>query len=381
MICLADCFLTFMLKHLPAFINRILIICTFVANYKIMSTKNKEKNMGEFELINLLAKNIKIYNKETITGIGDDAAVLSYNNEQILVTNDVLIEGIHFDLAYVPLKHLGYKAAVVNFSDIYAMNAVPKQLVVSIAVSNRFTTGMLEELYEGIKNACNSYKVDLVGGDTSSSRSGMFLSLTAIGSAAKNEIVFRNTAKEGDYICVSGDLGAAYVGLHLLKRENEIFQADPSIQPALEGYDYILQRQLKPEARADIHQYLKQKGIVPTAMIDVSDGLSSEILHICNASGTGCKVFENKIPIVSETESMAEELSLDPTICALNGGEDYELLFTIAANDYEKLSTEAQISIIGHITDKKEGTNLITVGGNVIPLHAKGWNAFAESNH
>jgi thiamine-monophosphate kinase len=346
-----------------------------------MSTKNKKKNIGEFELIDLLTRNIKIYNNETITGIGDDAAVLSFKNEQILVTNDVLIEGIHFDLAYVPLKHLGYKAAIVNFSDVYAMNANPKQLVVSMAVSNRFTADMLQELYAGIKLACDNYKVDLVGGDTSSSRSGMFLSLTAIGSAPPNEIVYRNTAKEGDYICVSGDLGAAYTGLHLLKRENEIFQADPSMQPVLEGYDYILQRQLKPEARADIHRYLKQKSIIPTAMIDVSDGLSSEILHICNDSGTGCKIFENKIPIAPETESMADELGLDPTVCALNGGEDYELLFTVSPDDYEKLTAEPQISIIGHITGKEEGTNLITIGGNVVPLHAKGWNAFAKANN
>ncbi len=346
-----------------------------------MSEKKENKNPGEFELIELLTRNINIHNPETIYGIGDDAAVLVFENEQIVVTNDVLIEGIHFDLAYVPLKHLGYKAAIVNFSDVYAMNANPKQLVVSIAVSNRFTAGMLQELYAGIKLACDNYKVDLVGGDTSSSRSGMFLSLTAIGSAPESKIVYRNTAKEGDYICVSGDLGAAYVGLHLLKRENEIFQADPSMQPVLEGYDYILQRQLKPEARADIYHHLKQKEIIPTAMIDISDGLSSEILHICNDSGTGCKIFENKIPIAPETEQMAEELGIDPSVCALNGGEDYELLFTVSPDDYEKLTAEPQISIIGHITGKEEGTNLITIGGNVVPLHAKGWNAFAKANN
>ncbi len=341
-----------------------------------MSTKDKNKNIGEFELINLLTDKVNIYNKETIVGIGDDAAVLLFKDEHVVVTNDVLIEGIHFDLAYVPLKHLGYKAAIVNFSDVYAMNAQPKQLLVSIAVSNRFTPSMLQELYAGIRLACDNYQVDLVGGDTSSSRTGMFLSLTAVGSAKKNDIVYRSTAKEGDYICVSGDLGAAYAGLHLLKRENELFQADPSFQPVLEGYDYILQRQLKPEARADIYRYLKQKAIVPTAMIDVSDGLSSEILHICNDSGTGCKIFENKIPIAPETESMANELSIDPTVCALNGGEDYELLFTVSPDDYKKLTAEPQISIIGHITDKKDGNVLITSGGNVVPLHAKGWNAF-----
>ncbi len=344
-----------------------------------MDTKDRHNNIGEFELIKLLTEKVKIYNQETVTGIGDDAAVLAFGNEHVVVTNDVLIEGIHFDLAYVPLKHLGYKAAIVNFSDVYAMNAQPKQLLVSIAVSNRFTGSMLQELYAGIRLACDNYKVDLVGGDTSSSRTGMFLSLTAIGSADKSDIVYRNTAKEGDYICVSGDLGAAYAGLHLLKRENELFQADPSFQPVLEGYDYILQRQLKPEARADIQQYLKQKGIIPTAMIDVSDGLSSEILHICNDSGTGCNIFENKIPIAPETVSMADELNIDPTVCALNGGEDYELLFTVSPDDYEKLTAEPQISIIGHITDKKEGNVLITSGGNVVPLHAKGWNAFDKA--
>lgn len=344
-----------------------------------MDTKKENQTIGEFELINLLTDKVNIYNKETLKGIGDDAAVLAFDEEQIVVTNDVLIEGIHFDLAYVPLKHLGYKAAIVNFSDVYAMNAHPKQLVVSIAVSNRFTTPMLQELYAGIRQACDNYKVDLVGGDTSSSRTGMFLSLTAIGSAKKEEIVYRNTANEGDYICVSGDLGAAYAGLHLLKRENELFQADPSFQPVLEGYDYILQRQLKPEARADVIRYLNQKAIIPTSMIDVSDGLSSEILHICNDSGKGCKIFENKIPIAPETESMADELGIDSTICALNGGEDYELLFTVNPEDYQKLTAEAQISIIGHITNEKEGNVLVSAGGNIVPLHAKGWNAFAKA--
>ena len=341
----------------------------------------KENIKGEFELINLLTKNINIHNKETVFGVGDDAAVLEFKNVQTVVSNDVLIEGIHFDLAYVPLKHLGYKAAIVNFSDVYAMNAEPKQLIVSIAVSNRFSSKMLQELYSGIKLACDNYKVDLVGGDTSSSVSGMFLSLTAIGQAPENEIVYRKNAKVGDYICVSGDLGAAYAGLHLLKRENQIFQEDPSQQPVLDGYDYILQRQLKPEARSDIYYYLKQKEIIPTAMIDISDGLSSEVLHICNNSNTGCKIFENKIPIAPETEKMADELGIDPTVCALNGGEDYELLFTVSPEDYEQLTAEPQISIIGHITDKKEGKNLITAGGNVIPLHAKGWNAFTQAEN
>jgi len=251
-----------------------------------------QQNLNEFELIKHLTDNIKITNKETIYGIGDDAAVLEYPDKQIVVTTDLLIEGIHFDLAYVPLKHLGYKAAIVNFSDVYAMNAIPKQLVISIAVSNRFSLNAIEELYSGLQLACDNYKVDLVGGDTSASPKGMFLSLTAIGSAFKEQIVYRKNAKVNDLICVSGDLGAAYMGLQLLKRENELFQADPKMQPELDGYDYILQRQLKPEARLDIIRFLSSENILPSSMIDISDGLSSEIIHICNNSDTGCKIFE-----------------------------------------------------------------------------------------
>ncbi|RLD83108.1 MAG: thiamine-phosphate kinase [Bacteroidetes bacterium] len=346
-----------------------------------MSNNNPDKKrLSEFELIRHLTNNIKITNKETIYGIGDDAAVLEYTDKQTVVTTDLLIEGIHFDLAYVPLKHLGYKAAVVNFSDVYAMNAVPKQLVISIAISNRFSQEAVEELYSGLKLACNNYHVDLVGGDTSASPKGMFLSLTAIGSATKGNIVYRKNAEDGDLICVSGDLGAAYMGLQLLKRENELFKADPDLQPVLTGYDYILQRQLKPEARPDVIEFFNKEKIIPSSMIDISDGLSSEILHICKNSNVGCKLFEDKIPIANETAKMAKELGIDPLICALDGGEDYELLFTIKQKDYDKIKPQSGISVIGHITHKSAGTNIISTGGNIIPLQAKGWNAFANKD-
>lgn len=339
-----------------------------------------KQNLSEFEFIRHLTDKIKTKNKETIYGIGDDAAVLEYTDKQIVVTNDLLIEGIHFDLAYVPLKHLGYKAAIVNFSDVYAMNAVPKQLVISIAISNRFSLSAIEDFYSGLQLACDNYQVDLVGGDTSTSVKGMFLSLTAIGSAPKKQIVYRKNAEVNDLICVSGDLGAAYMGLQLLKRENELFQTDPKLQPMLDGYDYILQRQLKPEARPDIIKFLTRENILPSSMIDISDGLSSEIIHICNNSNVGCKIFEDKIPIASETIKMAEEFGLDPLICALNGGEDYELLFTTKQNNYDKLKSQPGISIIGHITNKSDGTSFISSDGNIIPLQARGWNAFAKKD-
>jgi len=339
---------------------------------------NSEQNLNEFELIKHLTKKVKINNKETVYGIGDDAAILEYPDQQIVVTTDLLSEGIHFDLAYVPLKHLGYKAAIVNFSDVYAMNAIPKQLVISIAVSNRFPLKAIEELYSGLQLACDNYQVDLVGGDTSSSVKGMFLSLTAIGSAPKEKLVYRKNAKENELICVSGDLGAAYMGLQLLKRENELFQADSKTQPILHGYDYILQRQLKPEARQEITQLLADENIIPSSMIDISDGLSSELIHICNNSNVGCKIFEDKIPIADETAKMAKEFGIDPLICALNGGEDYELLFTIKQKDYEKLKSHPEISIIGHITNKSAGTSLVTTDENSVPIQAWGWNAFTK---
>jgi len=358
-------------------INKFAIIILFKQMENI--SKNKQ-NLSEFELIRHLTDKIKIRNKETIYGIGDDAAVIEYPDKQIVVTNDLLIEGIHFDLAYVPLKHLGYKAGIVNFSDVYAMNAIPKQLIISIAVSNRFSLSAIEEFYSGLRLACDNYQVDLVGGDTSASVKGMFLSLTAIGSAPKEQLVYRKNAKINDLICVTGDLGAAYMGLQLLKRENELFQADPNLQPELSGYDYILQRQLKPEARPDIIKSLNTEKILPSAMIDISDGLSSEIIHICSNSNVGCKIFEDKIPIAHETAKMAKELGIDPLICALDGGEDYELLFTAKQKDYDKLKSQSGINIIGHITNKSDGTSLISKNGTIIPLQAKGWNAFSNKD-
>lgn len=343
-------------------------------------TTPKKQNLSEFELINHLTKGIKIKNKETICGVGDDAAVIESTDKQSIVTTDLLIEGIHFDLAYMPLKHLGYKAAVINFSDVYAMNAEPKQLLVSIAVSNRFSVKDIETIYEGLKLACDNYHVDLVGGDTSASVKGMFLSLTAIGNSIKENIVYRKNAKVNDLICVSGNLGAAYMGLQLLKRENKLFQADPKLQPELSGYDYILQRQLMPEARKDVVAFLKKENIVPSSMIDISDGLSSEISHICNNSDVGCKIFEDKIPIADETAKMAKELRIDPLVCALDGGEDYELLFTVDQKEYEKLKSAGDISIIGHISDKSAGKSLISKEGSVIPIQARGWNAFANKD-
>ncbi|MFZ4741509.1 MAG: thiamine-phosphate kinase [Bacteroidales bacterium] len=335
--------------------------------------------LGEFGLIDYLTKDIVYTNESTIKGVGDDAAVINNANKNTLVSTDLLVEGVHFDLSYTPLKHLGYKAAVVNFSDIVAMNGTPKQLVVGIAVSNRYSVEALDELYDGIKLACDKYKVDLVGGDTTSSTSGLFISLTIIGEAATEEITYRNGAKEGNLLCVSGNLGGAYMGLLLLEREKEVYKANPASQPELEGYDYILQRQLKPEARLDIVQLLKEKNIKPTSMIDISDGLASEILHICKQSEKGCNLYEEKIPIDATTVLLAEEFKIIPTIAALSGGEDYELLFTIEQSDFEIVKSLEDIHIIGHITDKNSGANLITSSGAAIPLKAQGWDALKEN--
>ncbi|MBM3435009.1 MAG: thiamine-phosphate kinase [Bacteroidetes bacterium] len=336
--------------------------------------------LGEFGLIDHLTKNIRIQNPSTIKGVGDDAAVLNYSNKQTVITTDLLIENVHFNLNYVPLKHLGYKTAIVNFSDIVAMNAIPKQLLIGIGASNRFSVEAVEEIYSGIYLACKNYKVDLIGGDTVSSQSGLFLSGTAVGEANPKEIVYRNTAQKGDLIFVSGDLGAAYMGLMLLERENQAFKADPKMQPDLEGHDYILGRQLKPEARTDILKLLKGVGIKPTAMIDVSDGLASEILHICIQSGLGCNIYEDKLPIDITTVTRAREFKIDPTTCAMNGGEDYELLFTVAQKDYEKVKDIQGISVIGHITAKEEGYNLISRTESVVPITAQGWNAFLKKD-
>jgi len=343
---------------------------------------NKEhtniNELGEFGLIAHLTKAIECTGKTTTKGIGDDAAVLDFSKSKVLVSTDLLLEGIHFDLRYVPLKHLGYKAIQVNLSDIYAMNGTASQVTFSIGLSSKFPIEAIEALYAGALLACKNYEVDLVGGDTSASAQGLVISVTSIGHAKVEDIVYRSGAAEGDLICVSGDLGGAYVGLQLLEREKQIFLENPNIQPDLEGKDYIVERQLKPEARRDIIQLLKSSGVKPTAMIDVSDGLASEILHICNASEKGCRLYEEKIPIDPMTYDTARDFGLDPTICALNGGEDYELLFTISQSDYEKLSGQSDISIIGHITDEAAGHQLISKSGKVHPIKAQGWNAFGS---
>lgn len=345
---------------------------------------NKEKtnieNLGEFGLIDHLTKNIKLTRENTTKGVGDDAAVLDAKGKKVLVSTDMLLEGIHFDLAYTPLKHLGYKAVQVNLSDIYAMNGTATQVTVSIGLSSKFPLEAVEELYEGIYLACDKYGIDIVGGDTTSSKQGLVISITSIGYANEKDIVYRNGAEEGDLICVSGDLGGAYVGLQLLEREKQIFLENPKIQPDLEGKDYIVERQLKPEARGDIIDLLKEIEVKPTAMIDVSDGLASEILHICKQSNKGCSLYEEKIPLDPMTFETAREFNLDPTICALSGGEDYELLFTVKQADYDKIKFKMDITIIGYITEPNAGCNLITKGGVVHPLKAQGWNAFNKND-
>ena len=330
--------------------------------------------LGEFGLLEHLTKNIKIKHSSTVKGVGDDAAVLNHKGKHTLVTTDILIEGIHFDLVYTPLKHLGYKAAIVNFSDIYAMNAIPKQITVSIAVSSKISLQAIEKIYQGIYLACDKYDVDLIGGDTSSSVTGMVINITAIGEANKKDIVYRNGAKINDIICVSGNLGAAYMGLQLLEREKTVFNTNSKMQPEFGGNEYILEKLLKPEARKDIIELFMEKEIKPTSMIDVSDGLSSELFHICTQSETGCNIYEDKLPIDTNTEKMAKEFNIDPTICVLNGGEDYELLFTISVKDYDKIKDIELISIIGHITNKKDGLNLIVKNGTSVELQAQGWN-------
>lgn len=334
--------------------------------------------IGEFGLIDLLASKVKILNDSTVQGIGDDAAVIDNTHALTLVSTDILVENIHFDLTYTPLKHLGYKAAVVNFSDIYAMNGIPKQIAVGIAISNRFSVEAVSEIYEGILLACKNYHVDLAGGDTSSSPAGLFISITVVGEAATEEIVYRKGADDNDLICVSGDLGAAYTGLLILEREKKVFQVNPSFQPDFAGNEYIIERQLKPEARKDIIDLLKKEKIRPTAMIDISDGLASEILHICKQSGRGCKIFDEKLPIDQQTMSAALDFEIDPSTCALNGGEDYELLFTVNLKDFDKINKIEDIHVIGHITPEAEGTSLITRRNEQIPLTAQGWDGFKQ---
>lgn len=333
-------------------------------------------SLGEFGLINHLTKNIELQNASTIVGVGDDAAVIDHFGKQTVITNDLLIEGVHFDLVYMPLKHLGYKTVVVNISDIFAMNATPTQIIVGLGFSNRFSVEALDEFYEGVYAACEHYGIDLVGGDTNSSQKGFIISCTAIGEVSPGSFVKRNGAKKGELLCVSGDLGAAYLGLTLLEREKKIFLESPNVQPDLEGEKYIIGRILKPEARKDIIDFFAENKILPTSMIDVSDGLSSEILHICNQSNVGCVLYEEKIPIAEETKMAAFKFNLDPTVCALSGGEDYELLFTITQDDYDAVSKNAGISIIGYMTGEEGGATIHTRGGSRHPITAQGWNAF-----
>ena len=334
--------------------------------------------LGEFGLIKRLTENIQIQNPESQYGIGDDAAVLEFGAQQTLVTTDLLMEGVHFDLVYTPLKHLGYKSAIVNFSDIYAMNGTPKQITVSLAVSKRFCIEDLEQFYEGLKLACQVHGVDIVGGDTTSSVTGLAISITCIGVAQKEKIVYRNGAKETDLICVSGDLGAAYMGLQLLEREKAVFEGQKEAQPDFAGKEYLLERQLKPEARKDIVEALAKEGILPTSMIDISDGLSSELMHICSQSHTGCRIYEDRIPIDYQTAVMAEELNMNVTTCALNGGEDYELLFTVPLTSHDKVAAMKGVKVIGHITKPELGLGLITRDGQEFELKAQGWNPLSE---
>jgi thiamine-monophosphate kinase len=336
------------------------------------------ENLGEFGLIDHLTKSFKIKNDSSLKGVGDDAAVLDFKEKRTLISTDLLLEGIHFDLAYTPLKHLGYKAVQVNLSDIYAMNGTASQITVSIGISSKFPLEAVEELYAGISIACEKYDIDLVGGDTSSSKQGLVISVTSVGYVHEDKVCYRSGAREGDLICVSGDLGGAYIGLQLLEREKAIFLENPQIQPDLEGKDYIVERQLKPESRKDIIEVLSEINVKPTSMIDVSDGLASEILHICKQSDKGCKIYEEKIPIDPMTYDTARDFGIDPTVCALNGGEDYELLFTIAQSDYEKIKNSADISIIGHITEPSAGCNLISKSDIVHEIKAQGWNAFKK---
>ncbi len=342
-----------------------------------METRTEIETLGEFGLIDHLTRNFEILNASTVLSIGDDAAVIDHFGKQTVISTDMLVEGIHFDLMYTPLKHLGYKSVVVNLSDIYAMNATPTHVTMNIAFSNRFSVEALNDFYEGVYAACEKYNVDLIGGDTSSSQKGFIISVTAIGEITADKIVKRSGAKEGDLICVSGDLGGAFLGLTLLERERKIYLENPQIQPDLENQDYIVGRLLKPEARRDIVEYFEQAGIVPSSMMDISDGLSSELLHLCKQSNTGCKIYEDKIPINDDAKQYAYKLELDPTACALSGGEDYELIFTVSQTEYEKIKENDNIAVIGYMTAVDEGTHIITRGGNTHKLVAQGWQAFA----
>ena len=341
-----------------------------------MEERTEISSLGEFGLIDHLTKNIEIKNASTILGIGDDGAVIDHFGKQTVISTDLLVEGIHFDLMYTPLKHLGYKSVIVNLSDIYAMNATPTQITVSIAFSNRFSLEALDEFYEGIYAACEKYEVDLIGGDTSTSQKGLIISVTAVGEVTPGKYVTRNGAKVGDLICVTGDLGGAFLGLTLLEREKKVYLETKGVRPDLENQDYIIGRILKPEARKDIIEFFAANEIIPSAMIDVSDGLSSELLHICKQSILGCVLYEEKIPVNDLARQFAYKLEIDPTACALSGGEDYELLFTIPQSEYDKLVLNEQLSVVGYMTEPLEGSHIITKGGSRHPLTAQGWNAF-----
>ncbi|MDA9616726.1 thiamine-phosphate kinase [Flavobacteriaceae bacterium] len=332
--------------------------------------------LGEFKLIEEITKTFEIVNDSTDLGVGDDAAVLDFKKDKVLVSTDMLVEGVHFDLAYTPLKHLGYKAVISNLSDIFAMNGICSQITVSIALSNRFTLESVEELYLGIRAACKKFKIDLVGGDTTSSNKGLIISITAIGDTINKTITKRTGAKENDLLVVSGDLGSAYMGLQILKRENEVFKVNPQNQPDLSSYAYLLQRQLKPEARKDVIDFFAEKNILPTSMIDISDGLSSEILHICKNSNVGCNIYEEKIPVSEELKAACEEFKLHPTTIAMSGGEDYELLFTINQKDYDKIKESNDLTVIGHITKDAKEVNLITKAEQTVPITSQGWKSF-----
>ena len=338
--------------------------------------KNIElKDLGEFGLIERLTKKIKLFNKNTLLGPGDDAAIIN-SSKEILISSDILVEGIHFDMAVTPLKHLGYKSVIVNLSDIYAMNGIPKQITVGLAISSKYTLEAIEEFYDGILLACEKYKIDVIGGDITSCVNGLTISITAIGEAMKKEIVKRSGAKENDLLITTGDLGGAYMGLNVLQREKEVWKSDPNMQPQLDNYNYILERQLKPEARRDVIEIFKKCKVIPTSMIDISDGLASEIFHICKSSDVGCQLYEEKIPIDPQTYQPSMDFNINPTVSALNGGEDYELLLTVNQNDYEKIKNDPNLTVIGHITKKSQGINLIGNGNTSTPLQAQGWSHF-----
>jgi thiamine-monophosphate kinase len=339
-----------------------------------MSNRTEISQLGEFGLIDHLTKNIELQNASSVLGVGDDAAVIDHFGRQTVITTDLLVEGVHFDLSYTPLRHLGYKSVVVNLSDVYAMNAIPTQITLALGISNRFSVESLDEFYEGVYAACKKYDVDLIGGDTTSSQKGFIISVTAIGEVAPDKFVKRSTAQKGDLICVSGDLGAAYVGLLFLEREKKIFVESPGVQPDLENETYVIGRLLKPEARQDIVDFFAKQEIMPTAMMDISDGLSSEILHICKDSNLGCVLYEDKLPVHEDMKKAAFKFEIDPTACALSGGEDYELLFTIPQSEYDKLILNEQISVVGYMTEAEQGSHIITKGGGKHAITAQGWN-------